>query len=197
MKRIKRTITIRRIELTSEKVHNHYSNLEICPLCHSPISQKLSRPNSVVENESAQSKQLNGENCKKIKGENMFKKYLPIMLIVLVVNLLCSLPVIATTKEEEAAKFAEKVKANVIKLGTGKDAKVEVKLKDGTKIKGYIRQIYEGSFVVIDDKTGASTEIPYPQVKQAKGKSDTYYFVFGIVGIAALIALLIVAGKSD
>ena len=127
----------------------------------------------------------------------MLKKYLTLILTILVINLSFSAVAFADTKVEKEAKFAEKVKANVTKLGTGKDAKVEVKLKDGTKIKGYIRQIYEGSFVVIDDKTGASTEIPYPQVKQAKGKSDTYYFVFGIVGIAALIALLIVAGKSD
>ena len=122
----------------------------------------------------------------------MFKKYLPIMLIVLVVNLLRSLPVIATTKEEEAAKFAEKVKANVIKLGTGKDAKVEVKLKDGTKIKGYIRQIYEDSFVVIDDKTGASTEILYPQTKQVKGNNLNTGIKIAIgVGIALAIILLI------
>jgi hypothetical protein len=132
--------------------------------------------------------------AKKTKGENMFKKYLPIMLIVLVVNLLCSLPVIATTKEEEAAKFVEKVKANIIKLGTGTDAKVEVKLKDGTKIKGYIRQIYEDSFVVIDEKTGASTEIPYPQTKQIKGhnlsKGVTIAIVVGVVAVVLAIAII-------
>lgn len=38
----------------------------------------------------------------------------------------------AETKEEKEAKSAEKVKAQVIKLATGTDARIQVKLKDGT-----------------------------------------------------------------
>ncbi|MEO6050713.1 MAG: hypothetical protein ABIP78_05195 [Pyrinomonadaceae bacterium] len=53
----------------------------------------------------------------------------------LVVNLSLSAVAFGETKEEKESKFAEKVKANVTKLGTGKDAGVEVKLKDGTKLK--------------------------------------------------------------
>ena len=80
----------------------------------------------------------------------MVRKYISILFIVLVVNLLGVFPAIANTKEEKEAKFAEKVKTNITKLGTGKDARIEVKLKDGTKLKVYISQINENSFVVIN-----------------------------------------------
>src|SRR4051812_24318295 len=70
------------------------------------------------------------------KGESMFKKYLTTVLAVLVLNLAFGATAFAGTDGEKEAKFAEKVKADVAKLGTGKDARVEVKLKDGTKLKG-------------------------------------------------------------
>ncbi|MEK7724829.1 MAG: hypothetical protein AAB336_10800 [Acidobacteriota bacterium] len=38
MKRIKRTITMRKVEITGSSNHLHESNIEICPLCHSPLS---------------------------------------------------------------------------------------------------------------------------------------------------------------
>ncbi|MEO6052232.1 MAG: hypothetical protein ABIP78_13005 [Pyrinomonadaceae bacterium] len=66
----------------------------------------------------------------------MFKKYLTVTLAVLVLNLSLSAVAFGETKEEKEAKSAENVKANVTKLGMGKDARVEVKLKDGTKLKG-------------------------------------------------------------
>lgn len=37
MKRIKRTITMRKVEITGSSKHIHESNIEICPLCHSPL----------------------------------------------------------------------------------------------------------------------------------------------------------------
>lgn len=101
----------------------------------------------------------------------MFKKYLTLILTVLVINLsLCSVA-FADTKVEKEAKFAAKVKANVTKLGTGTEAKIQVKLKDGTKLKGYVSQINENNFVVVDEKTGVVTEIPYPNAKQVKGNN--------------------------
>ncbi len=68
----------------------------------------------------------------------------------------------ATSNEEKAARDAAKVKASIASLGTGTDARVEVKLKDGSKLKGYVSQINENSFVVMDEKTAAATEVLYP-----------------------------------
>ncbi|MEJ7849572.1 MAG: hypothetical protein WKF92_15930 [Pyrinomonadaceae bacterium] len=71
----------------------------------------------------------------------MFKKYLTLILTLLVLNLSLSATVFAETPKE--AKHAEKVKVNITKLGTGKDARVEVKLRDKTKLKGYVSEINE------------------------------------------------------
>lgn len=38
MKKIKRTITIRRVEISSGEEHQHEFSIEKCPLCHSPLS---------------------------------------------------------------------------------------------------------------------------------------------------------------
>jgi hypothetical protein len=98
---------------------------------------------------------------------------------------------LAETKSEKEVKFAQKVKARVTKLGSGPDAKVEVKLKDGRKLKGYVSQINEDGFVVID-KTGVSTEIPYPQTKQVKGHNLSTGVKIGIgIGIAILVLVLV------
>src|SRR5258708_40167602 len=88
----------------------------------------------------------------------MFKKYLTTVLAVLVLNLAFGVTAFAGTDGEKEAKFAEKVKASVAKLGTGKDARVEVKLKDGTKLKGYVSQINENSFVVMNEKTASRSK---------------------------------------
>ncbi|HRH44898.1 MAG TPA: hypothetical protein PKY82_24890 [Pyrinomonadaceae bacterium] len=124
----------------------------------------------------------------------MFKKYLSLFLTVLVINLSFSSVAFADTKIEKDAKFAQKVKTEITKLGTGTEAKIQVKLKDGTKLKGYISNIGEESFSVTDEKTGASTEVPYPNAKQVKGNNlSTGAKVAIVVGVIVALSFLIVA----
>lgn len=123
----------------------------------------------------------------------MFKKYLTLILPVLVLNLFLCASVFAETKEEKAAKLSEKVKADITKLGTGTDARVEVKLKDGTKIKGYVSQINDTNFVVVNEKTGMATEIAYPNAKQVKGKNLSSGAKIAIV-VGAVVGAIIIIG---
>lgn len=126
----------------------------------------------------------------------MFKKYLTLILTVLVINLALSSVVFAETKTEKEAKFAQKVKAEITKLGTGTEAKIQVKLKDGTKLKGYISNISEESFSVTDKKTGVSTEVPYPNAKQVKGNnlSTGWKIAIGVgIALAVIIAIGVLA----
>src|SRR5438477_7822422 len=101
----------------------------------------------------------------------MFKQILALTLAVMLVQLTGSAIVIARTPTEKEARSVEKVKAGIAKLGTGKDALVKVKLRDGTKLEGYVREANENCFVVVDRKTGTATTVPYPQVKQVKGNN--------------------------
>ena len=129
----------------------------------------------------------------------MLKKYVTIFVTVLILNLSLSSLVFAGTKDEKLAAKTEEVKINIAKLGTGKDTKINVKLKDGTKLKGYISEINENNFVVTNNRSGVSTEVPYSNAKQVKGNNLSTGAKIAIgVGIAAavLIIAFVVIAKS-
>ena len=97
----------------------------------------------------------------------------------------------ADAKAKEAA-FTEKVKAAIEKLGTGPSAQVEIKLRDKSKLKGYIKEANEERFVLVSAATGDSTEVAYPQVKQVKGNNLSTGAKVAIgVGVAIVIVLLV------
>jgi hypothetical protein len=89
----------------------------------------------------------------------MFRKPLVLALTVLLLNLLSVAPVTASTGTEEEVRFSEKVKGEIVKLGTGPEARIEVRLSDKTKLKGYVRESDETQFVIVDAKTGVETTV--------------------------------------
>ena len=122
----------------------------------------------------------------------MFKKLLSLSLVTLLINLACMTPAYAVSKEEKLARFAEKVKASVLKVGTGEAARVKIKLRDKTKLSGYISAADGEGFTVIDSKTGIATTIAYPQVKSVQGNNLSTGAKIAIgVGIAAAIIFII------
>jgi hypothetical protein len=104
----------------------------------------------------------------------------------------CAGTLVASSREEKEAKLAAVVKSRIIKLGTGSAARIEVKLRDKTKIKGYVQEIAEDHFVVVDDRTGVTTTIAYPQVKQVKShnlSTGAKYAIFVLImGVIFAIA---------
>ncbi|MEK7830692.1 MAG: hypothetical protein AAB401_06365, partial [Acidobacteriota bacterium] len=109
---------------------------------------------------------------------------------------------LAKSKEEKAAEFTSKVKTGIAKLGVGPEARIEVKLRDKTKLKGYVSQINGDSFVIADAKTGATTEVPYPNVTSVTGKnlSTGAKIAIGIgigVGVTFLVLYLIYLAYGD
>ena len=122
----------------------------------------------------------------------MFKKLVSLFLVVLLVNVAGMASAYAATKEEKEARFAEKVKTNVQKIGTGEAARVKIKLRDKTKVAGYISAADDEGFTVKDSKTGASTTIAYAQVKSVQGHNLSTGAKIAIgVGIAAAIIFII------
>ena len=125
----------------------------------------------------------------------MFKKFLSLTLMFLVVNLSLSALVFAQTNVEKEAKFVAKVKSELAKFGIGRTAIVNVKLKDGTKLKGYVSQINDDDFVLKDSNTGTPTTISYLNTKQVRGNnlSTGAKIAIGIgigLGVLALLALI-------
>ena len=122
----------------------------------------------------------------------MFKKLLSLSLVALLINLAGVTTAYAASKEEKQARFAEKVKADVLKFGTGEAARVKIKLRDKTKVAGYISAADGEGFTVMDSKTGMATTIAYPQVKSVQGNNLSTGAKIAIgVGIAAAIIFAI------
>lgn len=96
----------------------------------------------------------------------MFKKYLTLCLAVLVLNLNFSATIFAQMQTGD--RFIINVKNTVAKVGTEPNRKIKVTLKDGTKLKGYITEITDEHFGVMDKNVGKVVTVQYAQVAEAK-----------------------------
>ena len=122
----------------------------------------------------------------------MFRKLVTVLLVALVINVTGVRLVYAESKEEKQARFAEKIKANVLKLGTGESTRVKVKLRDKAKLEGYISDSSEETFTVTNRKTGVATTVAYQDVKSVQGNNLSTGAKIAIgVGIAATIIFII------
>jgi hypothetical protein len=92
---------------------------------------------------------------------------------------------------EERVKFVEKVRSEIARLGTGPEARIEVRLEDKTKLQGFIRESDETQFVVVDSKTGVATPVLYPQVRKVRGNNLSYGAKVAIGFGIAILALVI------
>lgn len=95
---------------------------------------------------------------------------------------------------------AEKVKAAVAKRGTGPKAKVTVKLKDKTKLKGYITNASVDSFTLSDKNTGQPRTFAYADVAEVKkqgGMSLPAKIGIGVGAGVGVLALLYAIGCHD
>ena len=121
----------------------------------------------------------------------MLKKICSVMLTALLMQA-ATLPAFAASKAEKEAKRAEKVRVELAKLGTGKDARVKLELRDKTKVEGYLSEATEDHVAVTDDK-GNATVVTYPQVKKAQGNNLSTGAKIGIgIGIGVAIVLILV-----
>ena len=122
----------------------------------------------------------------------MFKKIIALALAGLLINLAGVRLAYADSKEENQIRFAEKVKASVLKLGAGEAARVKVQLRDKTKLEGYISAADGEGFTVTNPKTGMATQVAYPQVKSVKGNNLSTGAKIAIgVGIGIVVLVLI------
>jgi hypothetical protein len=113
----------------------------------------------------------------------MLAKLLSLALVCLLTNMISPVLASAQSQAGREPQQADKVRAKVTRLGTGKQARVAIKLADNTKLKGYIGQIAEDHFTLVDPKHGTVTRISYEQVQQIKNTNHS-----------AVTALLLAAG---
>ena len=130
----------------------------------------------------------------------MFKQLLAIVLVALLIHPLAyARPISAISKAEKEARFTAKVREGIGKLGAGKETRVVVKLRDHTKLAGFISKIEEERFIITDAKTGAATAVAYSNVTQVKGHnlSTGAKIAIGIaIGVGATLLVLYLISLS-
>lgn len=102
-------------------------------------------------------------------------------------------------KSGAKAQSVDEVRAAVTRLGVGEKARVEVRLRDETKLKGYVSRAGEQSFAVADEKSGATTEVAYADVAQVKKRGGgmsgtTKALIWGGVAATAAVVLFVARG---
>ena len=129
----------------------------------------------------------------------MLKRCLSLFVIASLLHLACVVPTLAASKEEKEARFAEKVRASVARLGTGRDALVEVRTRDKTRLAGYVAEAGANSFVVADAATGATTTVAYAQVKTVRGNnlSTGAKIAIGVGIVIAVAGIVVLIARHD
>jgi len=121
----------------------------------------------------------------------MYKNYLSWLLAgSLVFALFSATPAAAGPKLETEAQRIEKVKAGIALLGVGKETRVRVRLQDGTKLAGYIKEAREDFFIISDLKTRSATVVSYPDVTQVKGHRLTKGAKIAIISLGVAVGVL-------
>lgn len=119
------------------------------------------------------------------------------MACLLTLVMFCQPSVLANSKSARDVAHAEKVKAGIVKLGVGQSSRVNLKLKDKTKVAGYISEIGDESFVVTDIDKGSITTVAYPDVVQVNGNnlSTRTKVIIGVaIAVGVAITLYLVRG---
>jgi hypothetical protein len=120
----------------------------------------------------------------------MMKKIASVMVACLLTfTMLCQQTAAASSSPDKETRFAQKVKASILKLGVGQTTRVDVKLKDKTRLTGYVSEISDNSFAVTDLKSGEARTVAYPDVVQVKGNNLS-------TGVKITIAVAIIVGVA-
>ena len=125
----------------------------------------------------------------------MLRTFLSLALVGLLVLGLSAAPAYAAQVNNDAQAI-EKVKLKVAKLGVGEKARVTVRMKNGTKTKGFISQAGQDDFTIRDRNTGEPTTVSYRdviKVEDNRGHSTLRNVLLGVgIGAGALLAVLLI-----
>lgn len=117
-----------------------------------------------------------------------------VSLILVYLLIFTAAPVLASPRPGSQQQSVEQVRMKVAQLGIGEKAKATVRLKNGTKLKGFIDQIRSDDFVLKDRNTGAPVNILYSDVAKVesnKGHSTAKMIGIGVaIGVGVVLAII-------
>jgi hypothetical protein len=126
------------------------------------------------------------------KGEFVLvKKYFACLLSVLILS---GLVIPGSVRAQSGS--TEKTRSKVQTLSTNRDKQIEVKLKDKTKIKGYIVSLESDSFTITEKSIASTQSILYSDVDEVKKVSNGFsaktWLILGGVAAGTVATWLIV-----
>lgn len=125
----------------------------------------------------------------------MLKTHLSFLVAVMLLLVTVPHPAVAGQTSNQAPTV-EAVKSKIARLGIGAKAKATIRLKNGTKVKGYVAQAGEDDFVIRDRKTDAPTTIRYAdvlKVEENRGHSTARNVAIGVAaGVGAVLAVIFI-----
>ncbi len=92
----------------------------------------------------------------------------------------------------------EKVRVGLMRLGAGEQTRVAVKLRNGTRLSGYISSIDDDSFTVSELGSTKNREIDYSDVAQIHANNITsrQKFIIGTVFIVGFLTILLLVAHA-
>jgi len=119
------------------------------------------------------------------------KKILSVAIITILVSLVGNVrPTCASTDAQRQARHTERVKTAIQKLGAGKESRIAVKLRDDSKLVGYVSEVNEDDFAITSSSNGAITRVKYPNVRQVKGQNLSTGAKIAIISLSIATGLL-------
>lgn len=119
----------------------------------------------------------------------MYKKLISVAIAALVANFIF----VHSVSAQKPALSVDKVKAKIVKLGTGPKAVVRVTLVDGKKIQGWVSSQADDRFTLTDERSGVATTLAYSDVTEVKSLKPSKGLIaavaVAVVGAAALVFL--------
>lgn len=117
-------------------------------------------------------------------------------LAILVVGGLTSLttfarPVLGMSAADRQPQVAKRVKAEIAKLKPGIHTRLEVVLRNDTKVEGYLDRVGTFSFFVTDFENQVSTQVAYASVKQVSTSLSKGAKIGIWVGVGTAAAILV------
>jgi hypothetical protein len=130
-----------------------------------------------------------------IRGDKMFRPIFAMMLSAVVLVTGFGLQTVGAQAVNDA-QATEKIRTKIQKIGVGGNARVEVKLRNNTQIKGYISDADQDSFTVVDSMTGSRNTVAYADTSSVKkaggGISGKTWMILGAAAVGAIVTWVIV-----
>jgi hypothetical protein len=121
----------------------------------------------------------------------MLRKFLAFALCILLVHTCAVTPLNARAQTGTKTSHIEDIRSKVAVAGVSSEKLVDVKLKDGTKLKGHITGIQEGSFDLALTPNGEKKSILYSDVSKLGTSWSTKkaVLVLGVV-VGTIVAII-------